>query len=359
MDPPPLDHPRSADELAADAGQTITERGPRRPRGAAHLRRGARPGHDLGRPPAATCRSSPARRPRRPMLFDLVVGASSIYGGSWLRGRRRGLRREPGAALDRRPRRACRPRRAASSSRAAPTATCPRSSRRATRGRRAPRRPAATRWRVVAAGSAHSSVRSSAAVMDVDVLVVPTPDQRLTRRRARSRRSTRTAPTTSSPSWPPPAAPTSASSTTSPGSHASPRSAGSGSTSTARTGPPRSPHPRCATCSTASSAATRSRSTRTSGSSRRSTAARSSTATRCRHAAPTPRRPSTSTRCRRCATGTRPTSPSTSRDAPAACRSGSPWRRTAPRAYTRGDRDDPGRRPPRRRRRSRAARSSS
>ena len=83
------------------------------------------------------------------------------------------------------------------------------------------------------------------------------------------------------------------------------------------------------TCSTASSAATRSPSTRTSGSSRRSTAARSSTATRCRRGAPTPRRPSTWTRCRRCATGTRRTSPSTSRGAPAACRSGSRWRRTA------------------------------
>ena len=38
-------------------------------------------------------------------MFDLVVGASSIYAGSWLEGAGRGLRREPGAALDRRPRR--------------------------------------------------------------------------------------------------------------------------------------------------------------------------------------------------------------------------------------------------------------
>ena len=34
----------------------------------------------------ATCRSSRAPRRRRPRSFDLVVGASSIYGGSWLEG---------------------------------------------------------------------------------------------------------------------------------------------------------------------------------------------------------------------------------------------------------------------------------
>ena len=37
--------------------------------------------------------------------FDMLVGASSIYGGSWMEGAGRGARRERGAAVDRRPRR--------------------------------------------------------------------------------------------------------------------------------------------------------------------------------------------------------------------------------------------------------------
>ena len=41
--------------------------------------------------------------PTEAAAFDLVVGASSIYGGLVARGRRRRVRREPGAALDRRP----------------------------------------------------------------------------------------------------------------------------------------------------------------------------------------------------------------------------------------------------------------
>ena len=46
---------------------------------------------------SASCRP---RRPRPSILFDLVVGASSIYAGSWLEGAGAVLRRERGAALD-------------------------------------------------------------------------------------------------------------------------------------------------------------------------------------------------------------------------------------------------------------------
>ena len=80
----------------------------------------------------ATWRSSPAAPTEAATLFDLVVGASSIYGGSWLEGVGRRLCREPGAALDRRPGRAARPAPAAASSRAARSATCRRWSRPAT-----------------------------------------------------------------------------------------------------------------------------------------------------------------------------------------------------------------------------------
>ena len=81
---PPLDRPRSADELQALAGPTITDAGSagsKRP----GVRRGPGAGVHLGRPSA-----QPVLRAGAPteaaILFDLVVGASSIYGGSWLEG---------------------------------------------------------------------------------------------------------------------------------------------------------------------------------------------------------------------------------------------------------------------------------
>ena len=85
MDPPPLDGTRSPDELAAAAGQTITAKGIG---GAEALRVFAEAlapatisiDHPrfLSFVPAAPTEAS--------ILFDLVVGASSIYGGSWLEG---------------------------------------------------------------------------------------------------------------------------------------------------------------------------------------------------------------------------------------------------------------------------------
>lgn len=84
LDPVPLDGPRSADELAGSVGQTITEDG----LGAAAL--------DLFTEKLApACISTdhprflsfiPCAPTEAATLFDLVVGASSIYGGSWLEG---------------------------------------------------------------------------------------------------------------------------------------------------------------------------------------------------------------------------------------------------------------------------------
>ena len=105
LDPPPLDHPRSAAELRAMAGRTIT------PGGLGGLEALRIFGDVL----APACLSVdhprylsfvPAAPTEASILFDLVVGASSIYGGSWLEASRGGVRRERGAALDRRRRRA-------------------------------------------------------------------------------------------------------------------------------------------------------------------------------------------------------------------------------------------------------------
>ena len=85
LDPPPLDHPRSPEELRDMAGETISERG-------IGAREALRVFTDVLAP---ACISVDHRRflsfvPSAPsqasILFDLVVGASSIYGGSWLEG---------------------------------------------------------------------------------------------------------------------------------------------------------------------------------------------------------------------------------------------------------------------------------
>ena len=85
LDPPPLDHPRSPQELRDDAGVTITSGGlggPEALRVFADVLAPACISVDhprfLSFVPAAPTEAS--------MLFDLVVGASSIYAGSWLEG---------------------------------------------------------------------------------------------------------------------------------------------------------------------------------------------------------------------------------------------------------------------------------
>lgn len=85
LDPPPLDGPRPAAELRAMAGRTVTPRGMG---GLEALR-------VFGDVLAPACISVdhprflsfvPAAPTEAAILFDLVVGASSIYGGSWLEG---------------------------------------------------------------------------------------------------------------------------------------------------------------------------------------------------------------------------------------------------------------------------------
>ncbi|CAN5656115.1 aminotransferase class V-fold PLP-dependent enzyme [soil metagenome] len=85
LDPPPLDGPRTLAELRAMAGETITEHGIG---GLEALR-------IFGDVLAQACISVdhprflsfvPAAPTEASILFDLVVGASSIYGGSWMEG---------------------------------------------------------------------------------------------------------------------------------------------------------------------------------------------------------------------------------------------------------------------------------
>ena len=85
LDPPPLDGPRTAAELRALAGATVT------PEGIGGLEALRIFGDVL----APACISVdhprflsfvPAAPTDASILFDLVVGASSIYGGSWLEG---------------------------------------------------------------------------------------------------------------------------------------------------------------------------------------------------------------------------------------------------------------------------------
>jgi L-2,4-diaminobutyrate decarboxylase len=85
LDPPPLDGPRSLAELRSAAGPTITPDGIG---GLAALRVFA----DVLAPACISVDHPrflsfvPAAPTEASILFDLVVGASSIYGGSWLEG---------------------------------------------------------------------------------------------------------------------------------------------------------------------------------------------------------------------------------------------------------------------------------
>ena len=85
MDPPPLDKTRPAAELRAMAGQTVTANGIG---GLEALRIFA----DVLGPASISIDHPrflsfvPAAPTEAAILFDLVVGASSIYGGSWLEG---------------------------------------------------------------------------------------------------------------------------------------------------------------------------------------------------------------------------------------------------------------------------------
>ena len=199
--------------------------------------------------------------------------------------------------------------------------------------------PPGGRWRFVTTGETHASVHAAAQVMDVDVVLVP-PDER-DRMTGDALRAT-LAETGNDGVF----AVVANCGTTNAGAIDELDAAadvcaehGCGCTSTAPTAAPRCARRRRPPPGAASTGPTASASIRTSGCSRRTTAPRSCTAIRPWRRPPTPSTARTSTWSAG-RSGTRATSPSTCPAGPAACRCGSAWRPTAP---------TPTRRPSRRR----------
>ncbi|MGI9616047.1 MAG: pyridoxal phosphate-dependent decarboxylase family protein [Acidimicrobiales bacterium] len=182
LDPIPLDHPKTADELRELCGPTVTAEGI-----------GGHKALELfAEVLAPSCLSVdytrylsfvPAAPTEAAVLFDLVVGAFSIYGGSWIEGAgavyaenealrwladRCGLPAESGGVFV--------PGGTIGNLSALVGARGAAEKRLASAG---VERPA--KWAFVVSSSAHSSVPSAAAVMDADVIKVDTgPDRRLT-----------------------------------------------------------------------------------------------------------------------------------------------------------------------------------
>jgi glutamate/tyrosine decarboxylase-like PLP-dependent enzyme len=175
LDPPPLDGPRSLAELRAAAGPTVTSGGIG---GLAALKVFA----DVLAPACISVDHPrflsfvPAAPTEAAILFDLVVGASSIYGGSWLEGG--GAIYAENEALRWIADLAGLPATAGGVFVSGGTAGNL-SALIAARWRwrqRAGGRMDRTRGLMVASGGAHSSVVAAARAMDVDVVVVP-PDR--------------------------------------------------------------------------------------------------------------------------------------------------------------------------------------
>ena len=174
MNPPPLDGPMRADDLEALTGPTVTPDGLG---GTEALRLWV---EVLA--PACISQDHPRALsfvPSAPTeasaLFDLVVGASSIYGGSWLEGS--GAVHAENQALRWIADLAGLPAHAGGcfvSGGSAGNLSALVAARHAAAGARAAaglERPA--RWRIAASAEAHSSIASTARVMDIDIIDAP------------------------------------------------------------------------------------------------------------------------------------------------------------------------------------------
>jgi hypothetical protein len=143
LNPVPLDGPRSREELAAEAGPTITPNGLGAPEALRIFAETLAPATVSVDNPRYLA-FIPAAPTELATLFDLVVGASSVYGGSWLEGGWSTPRTRRCAGWLTWP--ACRSRPAAASSPGARSATCRRWWRRARPGDIPPSTRAVPAW---------------------------------------------------------------------------------------------------------------------------------------------------------------------------------------------------------------------
>ena len=176
MDPPPLDGPRPAEELARVAGTTITDEGIGGDEALRIFRDVLAPANISVDHPRFLA-FIPAAPTESAVMFDLVVGASSLIGSTWLESagaihaenetlaflaREAGLPDGAGGAFVQ-----------GGTNGNLSALVAARESAAATRDR-------PNRWAVLAGNEAHSSITSAAKVMDAEVAVVPTPDRKLT-----------------------------------------------------------------------------------------------------------------------------------------------------------------------------------
>jgi len=178
LDPPPLDGPRTAAELNRAVGQTITPDG----------LGGTRALEIFTEELAPSCISADHQRylsfvPTAPteaaVLFDVIVGASSLYGGSWLEGA--GAVHAENQALRWIADLAGLPGSAGGVFVSGGTSGNLSALVAARHHARSAATRSADRWALVASESAHSSIASAAAVMDVDLVVAECdPNRRLT-----------------------------------------------------------------------------------------------------------------------------------------------------------------------------------
>jgi glutamate/tyrosine decarboxylase-like PLP-dependent enzyme len=175
LNPVPLDRPRSYDELHAVAGETVT------PEGIGGERALALFDDVLSKACISVDHPRylafiPGAPTEAATLFDVVVGASSIYGGSWLEGAGAvyaenqalrwiadlaGFPAEAGGVFVQ--------------GGTLGNLSALVAARHTAQARRGGERPA--RWVVACSAEAHSSIASAARVMDVDVLAVPVDDE--------------------------------------------------------------------------------------------------------------------------------------------------------------------------------------
>ncbi len=178
LDPPPLDGPRPWEELHAAVGDTITAGG----------LGGARALELFTEELAPACISTdhqrflsfvPAAPTEASVLFDMLVGASSLFAGSWLEGA--GAVYAENQALRWLADLAGFPEEAGGVFVSGGTAGNLSALVAARHSARTERSTEPARWAIIGADTAHSSIESAARVMDVDAIAAPTDsDRRLT-----------------------------------------------------------------------------------------------------------------------------------------------------------------------------------